>query len=188
MRYICAADPGINGAIAIYDVLFNTLRVFAMPMIEETVMIKGKKKTRKIYDLKTLRDSLLFTPNEVFGFFLEKVGVLPNQGIVSSGRFMWGAGAVESMMITKNYDVTLVRPQKWKAVMGLIGSEKDDSRAKATELFPECAPYWKLKKHDGLAEAALIMAWGAKELGITLENVLPGNTFITKTVRKKKNT
>jgi len=63
--------------------------------------------------------------------------------------------------VTANrFRLVRVRPQAWKKKMGLIGKDKTASRGLARELFPQYAERFKLVKHDGLAEAALIARYG----------------------------
>lgn len=183
-RYFIGIDPGLSGGVSIYDHYLNVLTVRPMPVLEEAVVIKGKKKTRRQYNLPALCELLDFAKEDVGGVAVEKVTARPGEGTTSSFRFGWGAGAIESMIVTKHFPLMMVRPQVWKAYHELLGSEKDDSRAKASVLFPQCAPYWKLKKQDGLAESALMCAWGANKQGFTLDNPAPGDTF--KERRKRK--
>ena len=46
----------------------------------------------------------------------------------------------------------------------LKGATKDAARAKAAELYPDIADCFKLKKHDGRAEALLIARYVHSEL------------------------
>jgi hypothetical protein len=56
---------------------------------------------------------------------------------------------------------TLITPQTWQKAMGVSGG-KDGARARAMELFPYQMDFFKLKKHDGRADAALIACWGLR--------------------------
>jgi hypothetical protein len=47
--------------------------------------------------------------------------------------------------------------------MGVTKS-KDGCRARASQLLPEAADQWPLRRHDGRAEAALIALYGARQL------------------------
>jgi len=49
-----------------------------------------------------------------------------------------------------------VIPAKWKKQMGLINKDKDMSRMKALQLWPDRAEWLRYKKHHNRAEAALI--------------------------------
>jgi hypothetical protein len=41
-----------------------------------------------------------------------------------------------------------------------LSTDKNASRALASQYFPDAADQWKLAKQDGRAEAALIAYWG----------------------------
>ena len=53
----------------------------------------------------------------------------------------------------------LVDPSVWKKTLRL-SSDKAASRQLASMTWPDCADQWKLAKHDGRAEAALIALYG----------------------------
>lgn len=93
---------------------------------------------------------------------IEQVGVMPGQGIASSGRFMRATGCIEAVAMLMNYPVHFVTPQAWKKHHGLIGKPKAASLAMAKDLWPT-APL-KLVKHHGRAEALLLAKWGLETL------------------------
>jgi len=90
---------------------------------------------------------------------IENVHAMPAQGVSSSFQFgrMFGAAEVITQHCADRQ--LYVTPQAWKKHFGLIKADKGASIALATELFGT-ANYWPLKKHDGVAEAALIAAYG----------------------------
>jgi crossover junction endodeoxyribonuclease RuvC len=45
-----------------------------------------------------------------------------------------------------------------------LSSDKEAARALALRLFPACAEHFRLKKHHGRAEAALIAKFGAETI------------------------
>jgi hypothetical protein len=53
---------------------------------------------------------------------------------------------------------------RWKMQMGLRGKPKDASRGLAIDLWPDFAEQFRLKRHDGRAEAALIARWYCHQL------------------------
>jgi hypothetical protein len=52
-----------------------------------------------------------------------------------------------------------VDPSAWKKTMRL-STDKNASRALASQYFPDCADQWARVKDDGRAEAALIALYG----------------------------
>jgi crossover junction endodeoxyribonuclease RuvC len=51
---------------------------------------------------------------------------------------------------------------KWKKSLG-VPADKYAARMRASQLLPEFAHNWPLKKHDGRAEASLISLYGIKQ-------------------------
>lgn len=69
-------------------------------------------------------------------------------------------GAVLGALAALEIPVTHVTPQRWKKALS-VRPGKDAARLRASELLPEHSNTWKLKKHDGRAEAAMIAYYGA---------------------------
>jgi len=88
---------------------------------------------------------------------IEQVGVMPGQGIASTGKFMRATGTIEAVVDLLLYPYEYVTPQKWKKHHGLIGTEKKASLSLARTKWPT-APL-KLVKHHGRADALLMAEW-----------------------------
>jgi crossover junction endodeoxyribonuclease RuvC len=65
-------------------------------------------------------------------------------------------GIWQGIVAALGIPLELVTPQTWKKHFGLIGEEKDVSRIKAMQLFPEVGKDLKLKKNNSRAEALLM--------------------------------
>ena len=144
---IIGIDPGFTGAIAFLRK--NDLVIYDLPIR----MIKGKRQIDE-NELHKILKAYLYSNNIKYAV-LEDVWVMPNQGIVSSGRFMYNAGILLGALAA--YDVTIIKtkPGVWKSALGL-SKDKKKSLALAKKLFPAYKDYFRLMKHDGRAEAALI--------------------------------
>ena len=94
--------------------------------------------------------------------YLEEGGV--EFGFSAQTAFVQGYnfGLWRGVLAAEEFEVRVVKPQAWKAAMGLKfkGSTKDDSIAMAKMLFPEIAGELKRKKDHGRAESLLIAAYG----------------------------
>jgi len=88
---------------------------------------------------------------------IEQVGVMPGQGIASSGKFMRATGTIEAVVDLLLYPYEYVTPQKWKKHHDLIGTDKKASLELARTKWPT-APL-KLAKHHGRADALLMAEW-----------------------------
>lgn len=96
----------------------------------------------------------IFTLYEIGTVLIEDVHAMPGQGVTSCFNFGHSVGVTQAVASLACDDVRLVRPVAWKRTLGLDG-DKNASRAMAQSLSGEVAPF-KLKKHDGRAEAYLL--------------------------------
>lgn len=161
---IIGIDPGLDGAVSIiYEnggvVFFDT---------ETLDIVSGRKKKRE-YNINANAD-ILRLPLQVFTkgnivVILEKIHSMPGQGVRSMFSMGEGFGMWKGIIAGLNLSMELITPQKWKkAMMDGMGKEKDASRQRAIQLFPQCSENLKLKKHHGRADALLIAEWGRRNL------------------------
>ena len=153
MSFVIGIDPGISGAISVFD--WNTqslLEVIDMPTLE---MDSGKTKKRHI-SAAFLRNILEGYPNSHVA--IEKVGAMPGQGVSSMFNFGRSAGIIEGVVAGLKLPSTYVTPATWTKAVGRAAG-KDASRMRAMELFPTRAELFKRAKDDGRADAALIAYW-----------------------------
>jgi crossover junction endodeoxyribonuclease RuvC len=153
-RRIIGIDVGLSGAIAMMQ--GETLTgIVDMPTV--TLDRNGKAKRQiSIPELIAILDE--FKPEEAY---IEKVFAMAGQGVTSVFSFGRSLGAIEGVIAARSIKATLITPQTWQKAMGVSGG-KDGARARAMELFPYNVDYFKLKKHDGRADAALIACWGLR--------------------------
>lgn len=151
---IFAADPGINGALALYD--GQKLEVRPMPVMER--IVSGKPR-RAIDEFGV---STLFGWARMMGaetFILEQVNGMPGQSGPAAFTFGYGVGVLVSAAIAHEMRIERVAPVRWKSAMR-CPADKRGARARASEVFPGAAHLWSRQKDDGKAEAALLAAWG----------------------------
>lgn len=153
---ILGVDPGINGAIALYEGGANEVLVRDIPTL------KSKGRGKEVNEAALADDFDLFFSTADHAF-IEKVGARPHEGRGSVFKFGYAAGIVRGMVMMCRIPVTPATPTKWKLDMGLT-SDKDYSRTRATELFPASAAEFRLKKDNNKAEAALIAYYGWLQL------------------------
>ena len=108
---------------------------------------------------------------QIFGEFdpkgtlvcIERVHAMPKQGVVSMFNFGCQFGALQAYCAAFKLPCRLVDPKVWKQAAGLIGKPKEAALDLAKNvIFPTQADFFKLKKHIGRADAALIAAHGKK--------------------------
>ena len=153
-RKIIGIDVGLNGAIAMMR--GETLTgIVDMPTVSLTRNGKAKRQISIPELIAILND---FQPEEAY---IEKVFAMAGQGVTSVFSFGRSLGAIEGVIAARSIKTTLVIPQVWQKDMGVLGG-KDGARARAMELFPYNVDYFKRKKDDGRADAALIACWGLR--------------------------
>lgn len=151
---VCGVDPGASGAVAFFHTEQGHITVIDIPVGQ--VLRNGKART-EISPSLLARIMQAWTPAKVF---VERVGAMPGQGVSSTYQFGRGVGMVEGIVAALGYPITYVAPARWQKDLNCRGG-KDGNRLRACELFPAFDHNFKLKKHDGRADAALIAYWGA---------------------------
>lgn len=154
-RAILGIDPGLSGALALWN--GTTLSVFDVP----TIARKVNGKTKQQVDAYQLGNWLDIHRVSIRFAIIEQVNAMPAQGVTSSFNFGYTAGVIQGAVAANQIPMRLVVPSVWKRAFGLIGQDKDASRAAASRLAPKHAEHWPLKKHDGRAEAFLLAFYGA---------------------------
>ncbi len=151
MTVTLGIDPGMTGAIAMLDSYGCLVEVADMPVVDKFVsapLLVSAIESMTAYDAQEMVGMVV----------IEHVASMPKQGVASTFKFGVAFGVVLGVVGGMDLPSTLVRPAKWKRDMGLT-SDKERSRRLAIERWPNQADSFKLKKHDGRAEAALLALW-----------------------------
>ena len=148
---IIGIDPGLSGAVA--RIKTNSVYVSDMP-----VYLDGKQKHVDAATLSQIIESEGLPDVAI----LERVHSMPRQGVATTFSFGRAVGVAMGVLGARRIPMVQVTPSQWKKHFGLIKKDKAASVAKATELYGD--EHWKLKKHEGVAEAALIATWGLHQL------------------------
>jgi crossover junction endodeoxyribonuclease RuvC len=138
-------DPGQEGGIAYVTDDGRLLRVSKMPAISGEVDALG---------LFRLLSELATSSNVKVA--IEQVHSMPGQGVSSTFKFGKNFGIAIGVVSAMPLPLHRITPQAWKKQFVLTGKDKDASRAKATELWPDMAERWRFKNLNGLSDAALI--------------------------------
>lgn len=157
---VLGIDPGLSGALALYDPDGGLREVEDVPVLESRRTTGKVKRSVDAYEAARLID---VWAKDISLVIIEQVGIRPGEGAVGAFSFGDGFGLLKGICYAHFLRVELVTPQAWKRAMGVKG-DKDESRARASQLLPRSAGSWNLKKHDGRAEAALIAMYGARLL------------------------
>ena len=144
-------DPGVSGALSIYE--HKKLK----EVIDMPTMSEGKKNKKQINAAQlALEIKNRVNGSENVAVVIEHVSAMPGQGVTSMFNFGQSFGVIKGICSALTLPIYFIRPVKWKKHFNLIGSSKDASRTKATELFPNFSNKMAKKKDANKADAILI--------------------------------
>ena len=148
---IIGIDPGISGAISIIENK-KILEVYDTP-----TMIDGKKNKKQINSAQVTNiiKERLDKEKEVV-VVVEQVNAMPGQGVTSMFNFGQSFGVIKGICAALSLPIYFVRPTKWKKHFNLIKTNKDASRTKVIEAYPEISNKLHRKKDSNRADAILI--------------------------------
>lgn len=165
-KSIIAIDPGLRGAIAHLD--HKGAIVEDMPVADGAVDAAGLASIIGMWQRKGCEP---YSRNEIHAYVEEQHARPPRiwdkekedwkivQGSSSTFNFGCSFGKVLGVLAALGVPYTLVTPAAWKKTFHL-GRDKEQSRARALELFPALADDLKRKKDEGRAEALLLALYG----------------------------
>ena len=148
---IIGIDPGISGAISIIENK-KILEVYDTP-----TMIDGKKNKKQINSAQVTNiiKERMNDDQEVI-VVVEHVNAMPGQGVTSMFNFGQSFGVIKGICAALGLPIYFVRPSKWKKHFNLIKTNKDASRTKVIEAYPEISSKLHRKKDSNRADAILI--------------------------------
>ena len=148
---IIGIDPGVSGAISILESK-KVLEIFEMP-----TMIDGKKNKRQVNgsQITNIIKDQLKNDNEII-VVVEHVNAMPGQGVTSMFNFGQSFGVIKGICAALSLPIHFVRPTKWKKHFNLIKTNKEASRTKVIEIYPEISNKLSRKKDSNKADAILI--------------------------------
>ena len=161
---IIAVDPGINGAICFFE------NGEVKDVLEMPTMAEGKKNKRQVnghqmYNELSYRIKKYDMRN--INVVVEQVSAMPGQGVTSMFNFGQSFGVIKGICAAMQLPIFFVRPAKWKKHFELINTQKDASRTKAIEMFPQISSTLSKKKDSNKADAILIASF--------YENIIKNN-------------
>jgi crossover junction endodeoxyribonuclease RuvC len=152
---IAGIDPGLGGGLAI--IKEEKVNLYDTP----TAKVRSGHRIKRDY-LPQMMAHLLILEKPGF-VFLEQVNSHPGEGVSSVFSFGKGYGIWIGIIAALQIPMTLVTPQAWRKKLMQGKPDKNASRLRAMELYPEISDQLKRKSDDGRAEALLIAHWGLIE-------------------------
>ena len=150
---IIGIDPGVSGAICVLK-QGKILEVYEMP-----TMIDGKKNKKQINGSQVtniFKERLSSDSDKEIVVVVEHVNAMPGQGVTSMFNFGQSFGVIKGICSALSLPIYFVRPTKWKKYFNLIKTNKDASRTKVIQVYPEISSKLSRKKDSNKADAILI--------------------------------
>ncbi len=156
---IIGIDPGISGAICFFK-NGEVIQVIDMPTMAEGKKNKRQVNGRQIFN--EISKMINKYSNKEISVVVEQVSAMPGQGVTSMFNFGQSYGVIKGICAAMQLPIFFVRPAKWKKHFNLINSQKDASRAKAIDMFPNISSLLSKKKDANKADAILIASFFEK--------------------------
>lgn len=156
---IVACDPGLSGALALWDWSTGRLDIARMPIQHR--QIAGRKLRTVIDEGEVLSTLQAFAAMGATHLFIEAVGGLPGQSAPAAFNFGHGYGAVRMAALAAGLALEAIPPAVWKQALK-VPKDKRAARNRASEMIPTHKHLWGMAKDDGLAEAALLALYGER--------------------------
>ena len=153
---IIGIDPGISGSICFFED-GKILDVVEMP-----TMTEGKKNKRQVNGSQVYNEILKRikqADKKDIKVIIEQVSAMPGQGVTSMFNFGQSFGVIKGICAALSLPIYFVRPTKWKKHFNLIKTNKDASRTKVIEAYPEISSKLYRKKDSNRADAILIASY-----------------------------
>lgn len=147
-------DPGLSGAVALLPDL----------IVRDTPVARTGTRCEYVpVAMATLLEELIEGSDEVF-VAIERVTPFPRAGVVPMFQLGLGLGVWLGILGALRLPYELVRPQDWKrAMISGRGREKEASRLRALEIWPQLAPELERKMDHDRADALLIALWRKRQ-------------------------
>ena len=150
---IIAIDPGITGSICFFEdgKIIN--------LVEMPNMTDGKKNKKQVNGSQVtniIKERLNKDKDKEIIVVVEHVNAMPGQGVTSMFNFGQSFGVIKGICSALSLPIYFVRPTKWKKHFNLIKTNKDASRTKVIEVYPEISSKLSRKKDSNKADAILI--------------------------------
>lgn len=155
---VVGIDPGSTGALVILTVA-NAIPV-DLECIDLPTLRIGKRTHLDAYALARVIDDR-GKLGEFAAAIIEQGAPRSENGRIGAATFWLALGEVRGILAANFIPIETVAANVWKRSMRVVG-DKDASRVRASALFPRWSDQWRLAKHHGRAEAAMIALYGVR--------------------------
>ena len=153
---IIGIDPGISGSICFFED-GKVIDIIEMPSMAEGKKNKKQVNGSQIYN--EIYSRIKKSNKQEIKVVIEQVSAMPGQGVTSMFNFGQSFGILKGICSAMRLPMFFVRPAKWKKYYNLINSEKDASRTRAIQIFPNYSSQLSKKRDSNKADAILIASF-----------------------------
>lgn len=163
MSAFIGIDPGVSGAIALWDPSIDHLIVEDMP----TFTIKRGKSQKREVDVVRLHTMLSNVACNIVQCAIIEQSMPAmrgaGRGVSAMSAHSTGVnwGIAYGCLVATRVPSQIAPPATWKRAMA-CPADKDAARKRASQLLPQHAHLWARAKDDGRAEAALIALYAER--------------------------
>jgi crossover junction endodeoxyribonuclease RuvC len=154
-EFTLGIDPGLSGGLALLKA-GKIVSAWNMP----TLTVVKNRKNRRNLDTEEVAKIMTCRPGECVTAIIEQQQAYKGQGVSTTFTTGKNYGVLLGLLDGLDIPFKIVTPQAWKKALKL-GKDKQLSFDLANKLFPDAGHFWKRKKDDGVAEAALLAHYGA---------------------------
>jgi crossover junction endodeoxyribonuclease RuvC len=147
---ILGVDPGVRGGLAVVEVVGGLVARLVDAVDIPVVGVGAKERV----DALAVRTWIAARSPEQAA--IERAQAMPKQGASSGFKYGRAVGTLEAVISCCQLPLTIIKPTAWKKLHALRGSDKEASRQRALQLFPDAHALFARKRDHGRAEAALI--------------------------------
>jgi len=150
---VIGIDPGISGSIC----FFQDGKI--IDVVEMPIMAEGKKNKKQVNGsqiFNEISEKIKNINKKDVKVVIEQVSAMPGQGVTSMFNFGQSFGILKGICSAMQLPMYFVRQAKWKKYFNLIKTNKDASRTKVIEAYPEISSKLSRKKDSNKADAILI--------------------------------
>jgi hypothetical protein len=151
---VLGVNLGINGGLAVIEIT-NGVPPKLVECIDIPTIGDGAKER---VDVAAIRNFI--EAHKPARALIERAGAMPGQGVASAFKYARAAGATEAVITLCAIPVEIIEASAWKRFWHLLGEDKEGSRQKALQLFPDAHAALARKRDHARAEAILIALYG----------------------------
>jgi Holliday junction resolvasome RuvABC endonuclease subunit len=145
---VIGVDVGFEGGIAVYDIQYNNLAPWEMPVI--------KKNDKRELNIDRLIDIFYTVADGVIMCGIEFQHPFPKEGVKSVFSLGKQVGILEAVLTSACIPYEFINPPEWKKFFMLKGKDKKGAIEECANLIEILFPYLPIKTKEGKYKTGII--------------------------------